>query len=169
MNVPTSDVPAVASVQRIARLQTSLKMSSSSSSLGFGLLMSRDKGSIRLGQPALKNTKSIKTECRGVLVPESHHDAVLNEVSSSQKNKLHKLPTIEELNSKKHLALPYLFEGSIDLRPLTSLLSPASEVFEADVLWDFDSVMDELSSLEVKLKNNDRRDTAAHVHGCNKA
>ncbi|MCO5560943.1 hypothetical protein L7F22_014563 [Adiantum nelumboides] len=114
-------------------------------SASFGSLISRDKGDARVGQQMPRTASSIQTvECRGVPVPESRHPACLNEAPKTQENDdVQKPPIVQELERKNCHNIPHLFEGGVDLLPLTSVLSSASEVFEADLLWDRDSLLQE--------------------------
>ncbi|KAI5083389.1 hypothetical protein GOP47_0003132 [Adiantum capillus-veneris] len=117
-------------------------------SASFGSLISRDKRDARLGQQMPRTASPIKTvECRGILVPESRLPVCLNEVPTTQRsNDVQKLPIVEELERENRHNLLYLFEGCVDLWPLTSVLSSASEVFEADLLWDHDSLLQEVQN-----------------------
>ncbi|KAH7279609.1 hypothetical protein KP509_37G026300 [Ceratopteris richardii] len=120
----------------------------------IGSLILRDKGDSRF-RHVLKDAGSINSvEYRGMPVPERRHPLSLDEVVVSEKiDDVQKLPIVEELEKKNRHNLQNFFDGVVDLRPLTSVLSPASEVFEADVHWDPKSLLKELACLEVKLNN----------------
>ncbi|MCO5550836.1 hypothetical protein L7F22_004329 [Adiantum nelumboides] len=118
-------------------------------SASFGSLISRDKGDARVGQQMPRTASSIKTEST-----EFVFDSVLPiQAPTTQKNDdVQKPPIVQELERKNCHNLPHLFEGGVvDLLPLTSVLSSASEVFEADLLWDHDSLLQEVQCNAVYL------------------
>ncbi|KAH7279610.1 hypothetical protein KP509_37G026300 [Ceratopteris richardii] len=116
----------------------------------IGSLILRDKGDSRF-RHVLKDAGSINSvEYRGMPVPERRHPLSLDEVVVSEKiDDVQKLPIVEELEKKNRHNLQNFFDGVVDLRPLTSVLSPASEVFEADVHWDPKSLLKEVHGATV--------------------